>query len=1028
MRSDLHSKKHLARCVRWSCWLLMTGFSLAETIAGWEMTGQSNYGTQNLTATTAASNVTVSGLNRAAGVTTTSTAANNAWGGNSWQQSAVVADAVTANKYIYFTITPASGYTVSLSTMKVNYRRSASGPSSAAVSAIIGSTTYDLGTFSFPTTTSGGAMATDLTLSGITELQNVTSPIELRIIPVSANAASGTFYFYGPVTGQDLQVLGTVSTVGGDTTAPTVATISPSNAAVDVALDSNLVATFSENVVAGTGNIVIKKSSDDSTISTIPVGDAQVSIASNVVTINPTANLSAATQYYVLVDNTAFKDGSNNNFAGISSKNTWSFTTVTPDTTAPTLASSVPADDATNVAPTKTISLQFSETIAKGASGDLVLKNTAGDTVVETIAVTSPAVSVSGNTATITLSQMLSYGTNCYLTIASGAFKDISNNDFAGITSSTALNFGIKSAPAVLISQYYEGTSNNKYIELYNSSDADIDLSSYRLTLWTNAAAQNWRNANATPSAALALTGITIPARGYWLFRHTSATLPSYTAGKGTADSTALNFNGNDSVVLYDSTTIAVGNIVDVISLTNSGNEGQDKSFYRLNNGLGYDVSADVPITSFTSVWASDKTLADVASAANTDAWYLNSYVAPVKPQIDVFAPGYGLTTTASRNVTLNYTLTTASGVPIDYMASESADFAGATWQPVTASLLFNLSAGTGNKTVYFKLRNGSLESDPVSASIDLVNYNYAPSVLITQYYEPDVAGQNSKYVELTNVSSNPVDMTSWTLVRWTNQDAQNWRYTGALVQSPSAQIDLSTLGTLQPGQTVVIANSAAAALTPAASLTSSDLSFNGNDSVALYNSTTIAPAALQDAISFTELGNEGADKSFTRLSTSQGFDLNSATPVTSFSSVWQAITLLEVAAATSQQNAFLGYFSLATGSTYSSWATTNAGGQSASGDFDGDGVLNGVEYFMGETGTSQTVQPGIVNGSITWPHDSSANATYEVQTSTTLAAEGAPGGWVTQTTGVSDQNGSVTFTIPTGAEKIFVRLKVTTP
>lgn len=1006
--------------------MFTTGFSLADTIAGWEMTGQSSYGTQNLTATTKASNVTVSGLTRASGVTTTGTPAGGAWGGNGWQLSADVAGAVTANKFISFTVTPASGYQVSLTTLKINYRRSGTGPSSAAVRAVIGTNSYDLGTVAFSSTSNSGAVATDLALGAITNVQNVSSAIEFRIIPLSATASAGTFYFYGSLTGQDLVLDGTVSTVAGDTTAPTVTTLLPASAASDVALSSNLVATFSENVVAGTGNIVIKKSSDNSTVATIPASDAQVSIASNVVTINPTANLAAGTSYYVQVDSTAFKDGSNNFFAGISTTNTWSFTTVAPDTTAPTLVSSVPADNATDLKPTKTITLQFSEEIAAG-TGDLVLKNSVGDAVIETITMGSPSVVISGSTATITLSQLLPYGASCYLTIANTAIKDISNNAFAGIADATTLNFSIRSAPAVQISQYYEGTSSNKFIELRNNSNVDVDLTGYNLTLWSNASAQNWRNEAATPTATLALTGITIPANSYWLFRNTSAALPSYTAGKGTANNTVINFNGNDSVVLYQGATNTVANIVDAVSFTEAGSEGVDKSFYRLNTNLGYDVSASLPITSFSSVWA-EKTLADVASAADSDAWYLKSYVAPVAPEIDLFAPGYGLTSTATRNVTLNYSLTTTSGIPLEYMVSETADFTGATWQTLTSNLYYTLSAGAGTKTVYFKLRNGSLESAAKSASIDLVDYSYTPSVLITQYYEPDVAGTNSKYIELTNVSNSPVDMTSWTLVRWTNQDSQNWRYTGTLVQSPNAQIDLTSLGTLQPGQTVVIANSQAAALTPAAALTSSDLSFNGNDSVALYNSSAIAPWALQDVISLTELGNEGADKSFTRISTAQGFGLDAVQPVTAFTAVWEAITLTDVSTATATQNAFLGYFSLDTGSTYQSWATTNAGGQSASGDYDGDGVLNGVEYFMGETGSTQTVLPGIVNGTITWPHDEMANATYEVQTSTTLAAEGEVGGWVTATTGVSAQNGAVTYTLPSGEAKIFVRLKVTTP
>ncbi len=51
----------------------------------------------------------------------------------------------------------------------------------------------------------------------------------------------------------------------------------------------------------------------------------------------------------------------------------------------------------------------------------------------------------------------------------------------------------------------------------------------------------------------------------------------------------------------------------------------------------------------------------------------------------------------------------------------------------------------------------------------------------------------------------------------------------------------------------------------------------------------------------------------------------------------------------------------------YNSWASTNAGGQSASEDYNGDGVANGIAFFMGMDG--RATNPGVVNGKVTWPH-----------------------------------------------------------
>ncbi len=45
-------------------------------------------------------------------------------------------------------------------------------------------------------------------------------------------------------------------------------------------------------------------------------------------------------------------------------------------------------------------------------------------------------------------------------------------------------------------------------------------------------------------------------------------------------------------------------------------------------------------------------------------------------------------------------------------------------------------------------------------------------------------------------------------------------------------------------------------------------------------------------------------------------------------------------------------------GGGYTSWAATNAGGQAANLDFDGDGIDNGAEFFMGTAGNAFTANP----------------------------------------------------------------------
>jgi autotransporter-associated beta strand protein len=115
----------------------------------------------------------------------------------------------------------------------------------------------------------------------------------------------------------------------------------------------------------------------------------------------------------------------------------------------------------------------------------------------------------------------------------------------------------------------------------------------------------------------------------------------------------------------------------------------------------------------------------------------------------------------------------------------------------------------------------------------------------------------------------------------------------------------------------------------------------------------------------------------------------------------------------------------------YSAWAAANAGGSDASpsADFDNDGVPNGAEYFMGETGNSFTPNPGVVsNGAVrtvTWPRNPLAAATYKIQVSQSLGATG----WTDILPPNADIDESdptkVVFTLPSGDPKVFVRLAV---
>jgi|GEM_PF-3380134 len=226
-----------------------------------------------------------------------------------------------------------------------------------------------------------------------------------------------------------------------DTLAPTVNSLSPTDNATGMNQTANLVIGFNEIVQGGTGTIIIKKVSDDSTVESIAANSGLVTgSGTTTITINPSSTLTAYTDYYVTIHQNAFRDRAGNKYVGISSSATWNFTTA--DLTNPTVSTLSPTDNATGVSTTANLVITFSEAV-QGGTGTLVVKKGSDNSVVETITASNTTyVSGSGTTiTTINLSGSLALNTAYYVIINKNSFQDAYGLDYAGFTTTTTWNF-----------------------------------------------------------------------------------------------------------------------------------------------------------------------------------------------------------------------------------------------------------------------------------------------------------------------------------------------------------------------------------------------------------------------------------------------------------------------------------------------------------------------------------------------------------------------------------------------------------
>ena len=124
------------------------------------------------------------------------------------------------------------------------------------------------------------------------------------------------------------------------------------------------------------------------------------------------------------------------------------------------------------------------------------------------------------------------------------------------VTNNNVLIGGIPAlAPDLFISEYIEGSSNNKYLEIYNGTGKSVDLSDYKLQLFTNG------SSSATGGGVVLSETIAHNSTIVYKNNNAALTLPS---GVNAIANAALNYNGDDAIGLYK---ISTGALVDIFGV-----------------------------------------------------------------------------------------------------------------------------------------------------------------------------------------------------------------------------------------------------------------------------------------------------------------------------------------------------------------------------------------------------------------------------------------------------------------------------
>lgn len=169
----------------------------------------------------------------------------------------------------------------------------------------------------------------------------------------------------------------------------------------------------------------------------------------------------------------------------------------------------------------------------------------------------------------------------------------------------------------LLISEYVEGSSNNKYLEIYNGTGANVNLADYAVRIYFNG--------NTAVGSTINLSG-TLANGNVYVIANSSATVWGGTPDLVTG---SLNFNGDDAVELFNTSTNSMVDLVGNIGCdpgsqwSSGGNNTSDNTLVRNANvcsGVTSDPTTSCPFPTLATEWMqlSQNDVSNLGSHTNT--------------------------------------------------------------------------------------------------------------------------------------------------------------------------------------------------------------------------------------------------------------------------------------------------------------------------------------------------------------------------------------------------------------------------